>query len=271
MRLITAVLVLAAAAVAAPPDNLPSDTCIAIHVDVAAISKTKLLEKIAAPIHMACESAGLKIEDIESVTLGLHGDLDDPDMYASVRGKFDAEKIETFLKGISEYTVEKRDGMTVLLPKSADVDEAPEVAIVEGGILVGSARGSLEKLLAARKPDAAESDVSKLLRSAGEAQFSCAVLGTDAVRKSMREDPDMEMFAGVKSIVLTANVHEKVELSYDFRGEGGAVESLKGTATFAPDAVAKMFLEELGVDDESEGTEEGCGEPCGCGEPFGED
>ncbi|HEX5135879.1 MAG TPA: hypothetical protein VFY93_02825 [Planctomycetota bacterium] len=283
MRSLTTVLVLAAAARAAPPENLPSDTCVAVHLDLAALAKTKVYEQIAEPLIAAaagpcdykafCESAGFKIEDVESVTLGLCGDLDDPDVYMLARGKFDAAKVEAFLTGIGEYAVTKRDGMTVFLSKSVgSIPADPEIAIVEGGLLLGTARGSLEKMLAARKPDATESEVSKLLRGAGEAHLSCAVLGTAAVRKSMAEDPEMALFSGVKSIVMTANVRDKVEISYDFKAEGG-VESLKGTATLTSETIVAMVLDEMAADGGSGEAGEGCDEPCGCGEgePFGDD
>lgn len=287
MRHLTALLVLSAAALAAPIDNLPGDCPVAVHLDLARLSKTTLW-KLAEPLladaigdddyRALSEKTGIKLADLASLTIGISGDdLDDPDVYVCVHGKVDPAKMESFLKDVGEYTVTKKDDMTLFIPK--ETDESPEVAVAADAMFLASARGGLEKLLAAGKADAPRAPIAKLLDGTEAMQVSCAILGTPEVRKSLKEDPDCAFLASFTSMIFRVDVGEKLKVDVDCKsgddgtglkpgpGEEGNCFSCKLVLPLESAMPLLVDILDMGGDEGGPGGEPEDDE----GEPFGEE
>jgi hypothetical protein len=294
MRTLWTLLLLAAAGLAAPVDNLPSDCCFATRFDLAGLRRTPVYARVAAPLagffeFIGLDEIGITPGDVASVTMGFAGEeISEDRFYLVLRGTFDGKKVATRLQADGEYAASERDGMTILTPtEQQDPDfQMPHVAILPGTLLAAPP-GGLDKLMASLKPDAPISALTELLAAAPAAQVCSAAVLTPKMREAIRLEEDLALVADFKSGAIAITAGEKVEVG--FSGESASEEDarrayeaiqrelgddlkgrirlsrdgakLRGAVSLSIDEAVSLFLE-LGV--------EGCAEDA-CAEDEDED
>ncbi len=155
MRTVAVRVAVALVAVAGAGLGPPDDCRFAAHLDFAALRRSEVWPRLAAPLHDflggelglagLLDGAGIRVEtDLDALTVAICGDPPRTLLHTLMfaRGRFDVAKVSAVLTGDGVFRGTERGGMQVFSSPRAWF----AVAIVDGGLLYASPAAALDRV-----------------------------------------------------------------------------------------------------------------------------
>ena len=239
-----------------PYQSLPDDVIFVMHADIRALVDSELYQSVShrfgenplpvnAQYREFVEATGFHFEtDLASVTIGVSGDLadDSPSFYMLLKGEFDREKIDAFIRNSGEYEQQQLDGLVAFVGQAAAAGQEISAAIAwldDDTLLVTSSSdlGKLVRSIDGRAPNAADSVLGRLLAGA-EGQIQLAMVLPEAEEQDPGETPLPSMVQSIVESVRNSPLGRLESIMVTLNAGSGLDLSVKAEANTPEDGTA---------------------------------